>query len=92
MASVRKSYISKSVKKIENYYLLKSNILTFDKESKRKSNHFLYQQTLLLKIIYIAMTLGLKFLSFIKKGSSQISCTLSCNKCILVKLWVKVFV
>ena len=28
------------------------NILTFDKESKRKSNH-LYQQTVLVKIIYI---------------------------------------
>ena len=31
------------------------NILTFDTESKRKSN-YLYQQTVLLKIAYIAMT------------------------------------
>ena len=38
MTSVRKSDISKSVKKIENYYLLEKfgNILAFDNESKRK--------------------------------------------------------
>ena len=40
------------------------------------------------------MTLGLKFLSCIKRKIIELHSDMffSCNKCVLVRLWVKVFV
>ena len=62
MTSVRKSYISKSFQKIENYYLLKSlKISWLLTKNLKQSYYHLYQQTVLLKIIYIK-TLESKFL------------------------------
>ena len=38
------------------------------------------------------MTLGLKFISCLNRKLFNLKKTSSCNKCILVRLWVNVFV
>ena len=80
----QKIYNSKSAKKIENYYLLKSlEISWFWTKNLKEKYYHLYCQTVLLKIIYkfIFMTIRLKFGNFI-----QILWILNSNKYILVRL------
>ena len=88
MISVRKPYIL--LKNLEICWL-------FDKES-YKSYYHLRRQTALLKIIYIydfrmKFLLCLKWKTFwLQKSVIQILWISSCNKCIVMRLWEKVFV
>ena len=85
MASVRKSYISKSVNNRKLVPAVKfENFSAYHKESIRKLVSLISANIFIKNNIY--MTFGFKF----KKNSIQILWIFGCN--ILVRLWVKAFV
>ena len=96
--SVRKSYISKSVKKKKLLAAEKfGNILAFDEESKRKLLSHISADIFIKNNIAYNFRVEISFISkwkifWFRKNFIQILWIFSCNKCILVGLWVKVFV
>ena len=96
MTSIRKSYISKSVKKLKTITCW--TVWKYLGKNPKESYYHLYQQTVLLKMICIydfrvEIFIKRKWKIFwLQKIFTQILWIFCYNKCILVRLWVNVFV